>query len=291
MVIVKLFGGLGNQLFQYCFGQYLANQLNTDVKYDVQCDKKSKNFTPRLLGLLSFNIEIETVYNVDIRKMKWFSTGLFERIERKIVQKFPEINKYYFVELDQHNVILSENLTNNCYYDGYWQSYKYLQIIEDKLRTEIIIKEIDNKAQLELIREIGNCQSVSLHVRRGDYISIKVNTKVFNLCSLEYYEDAIAYLLCKYKNSIFFVFSDDIEWANNNFKGDNFRFVTGNEPAMDMYLMSLCKHNIIANSTFSWWGAWLNTNVDKTVIAPKSWYNPNSKFKTKTLIPDTWVRI
>ena len=292
MVVVKLFGGLGNQLFQYSFGKYLANQLNTSVRFDVQTDVILSNFTPRGLGLSAFNIKIDLATNENINEMKFFSNGFFEKVERKVTQKFPSLRNTYFVESLSHRLIEPMFIRDNCYYEGYWQAYEYLTLNEKIcFNSDILAGSNISGNQIELINEIKTTDSVSLHIRRGDYISIKVNSKIFQICTLDYYQNAIAFIEKKIENPVFFVFSDEIEWAKENLRGDNFVFVTGNEPSTDLYFMSLCKHNIIANSTFSWWGAWLNQDRNKIVIAPNQWYVGELNDSFRNLIPQCWIRI
>lgn len=293
MIIVKITGGLGNQLFQYAFGKYLSVKLNTELKFDIQTNYDSSNFTNRSVGLANFNIKLNLASKNEIDEFKYFNNKLFARIERKFVQKLAFLNRSYMVQNSlnpQKNIV---KFRNNCYYDGYWQSEDYFKQIANILQQELKsnFNPVLSEPNRYLLNEIRNSESVSIHVRRGDYISIQLNNSLFSICSLKYYEEAINYIKRKIKNPLFFVFSDDIEWAKENLRGDNFIFVTGNEPADDMYLMSLCEHNIIANSTFSWWGAWLNKNSEKIVIAPKQWYNGKLNKSTKDLIPAEWIRI
>ena len=135
-------------------------------------------------------------------------------------------------------------------------------------------------------------QSVSLHIRRGDYLA-KISLQVLGLMPMEYYTKGIDYISSKKANTVYYIFSDDINWVKENLKIDNARFVSGNIAKThieDLYLMSQCKHHIIANSSFSWWGAWLNDDQDKIVIAPKQWFNKGPQ-DTQDLIPGTWIKM
>lgn len=291
MVIVKISGGLGNQLFQYCFGQYLAKRLNTKVLYDIQTTKNINDFTIRAIGLTYFECQLEIALKKEIKKMKFFTGGILERLERKIAQKCPHFLKPYFVEQATHEILNSNQLKDNCYYDGYWQSYKYLVPIESIIHHEVKLKYPLQVKINDFLNEIINSQSVSIHIRRSDYITIKQNFDRFGICGKKYYENAILYIKKYFADPIFYIFSDDLDWARENFVGSQYIFVSGNNPAEDLYLMSNCKHNIIANSTFSWWGAWLNPNKEKIVIAPKKWYNDKLNNSTIELIPETWIRM
>lgn len=291
MIIVKISGGLGNQLFQYGFGKYLAQRLNTKVFYDFQTIKNYHHFTQREIGLTSYKCQLEIASKDEINKMKFFTHGILERIERKIVKKYPILFSKYFVEQASHIITDSKYLRDNCYYDGYWQSYKYLAPIINILHNEIRLKPAYVEQKIDLINEIENSQSVSIHIRRGDYITIKQNFDRFGVCSKNYYEEAIKHLEENLTNPVFYIFSDDLDWAKENFVGSQYIFISDNNPAEDLYLMSNCKHNIIANSTFSWWSAWLNQNPEKIVIAPKQWYKGKLNETIKDLIPSEWIRI
>jgi hypothetical protein len=147
---------------------------------------------------------------------------------------------------------------------------------------------------LVIASEIKMKNSVSIHIRRGDYLHNKKNTSLYATCNSKYYFEAIKIINSSVEKPFFFVFSDDIPWAKKIFKNmRNFKFITGNCGELsyiDMQLMSLCKHQIIANSTFSWWAAWLNKNDNKIIISPKNWFLKNN-FDTSDLIPATWLRI
>jgi hypothetical protein len=291
MVIVKIWGGLGNQLFQYNFGKYLASQLSTKVLYDIQIINNHRGFTPRDLNITLINIQLEIASKEDINKMKDCTNGFLSRIERKLAQKFPHLFSSFQVESTPHNIIDSHNLKDNCYYDGYWQNYQYLMTMELIFQNEFSLKSPLSENLKESVEKIKSSQSISIHIRRGDYISIKKNYKFYGVCSKIYYENAIQFITRNLFKPTFYIFSDDLSWAKENFIGHQYNFITGNQPAEDLYLMSLCKHNIIANSTFSWWGAWLNQNAEKIVIAPKQWYNGELNKNTVDLIPSSWIRM
>ena len=285
MIVVKISGGLGNQLFQYAFGQYAAEFLNTEVHYDIQTDKDIRNFTARSLHLTKLNLRFEYAKIEEINKIKHFTSGITERIERKIIKLFPFVNSNYIIEDINSNI----KLKNNAYYDGYWQSFKYIPS-QNRYFDNLNYNEFSTDF-VNIIKQIEESESVSLHIRRGDYLSIKKNNNIFHICSVDYYNSAICLIKNRLNNSRFYIFSDDIEWAKENFNSEEYSFISGNEPIIDVYLMSLCKHNIIANSTFSWWGAWLNNNKNKLIVAPKLWFlGPNNNLTTN-LIPPSWIRI
>lgn len=291
MIIVKISGGLGNQLFQYYFGQYLSQKLNTKVLYDIQTIKSISNFTPRALDLSLLNFPLEIASKKDKRKINCFTSGVLDRIARKIAKKTPFLFNKYFVESSLHGTIHYNKLKDNCYYDGYWQSYKYLDPAKTIfLNANNLITSL-TEGKTTLINQILNYPSISIHIRRGDYITVQKNFEYFGVCNKKYYEEAILYIIEKVNNPIFYMFTDDLDWAKENFIGSQYIFITGNNPVEDLYLMSKCKHNIIANSTFSWWGAWLNLNKDKIVIAPKKWYKGKLNSVTTDLIPSSWIQL
>lgn len=288
LIIVKLSGGLGNQLFQYFFGQYLSQRTQHEVKYDLQTNLEIDYFTPRDLGIQKLGFELEFANSIEIKAVKKYTTGYLSRIERKLIQKAPFLNSRYTVENgDVHRYLEIKEMTGIYYFDGYWQSFRFINEL-----SPVSIKNMDlSENLLDVLKYIQSTNSVSIHIRRGDYLSVKENTEIFAQCGLDYYHKSINYFENTYGNITYFVFSDDIDWTKKHFIGDNFVFIDGNPAEIDMFLMSNCKHNILANSTFSWWGAWLNTNSNKQIIAPKDWYVSKLNFKSDKLIPSAWIRI
>ena len=179
----------------------------------------------------------------------------------------------------------------NSYYDGYWQCYEYIDDVKDVLLNEIKIPTDFYSKHNDILNEFNTSNSVAIHIRRDDYINIKANEELFEVCDMNYYEQAMQIIEKKINAPKYLIFTQDKDWAKENFKGKNFEFVEENSAIEDMLLMSMCKHNIIANSTFSWWSAWLNQNPDKIVVAPKKWYKGKRNLTTKSLIPENWHRI
>ena len=181
----------------------------------------------------------------------------------------------------------------DSYLTGYWQSEKYFHHISEVIRRDFTFKSPLSDINAEIASQLVNLNGVSVHVRRGDYASNPKTTAMHGLCSLDYYQASLRYIAERVDNPYVFIFSDDIAWAKNNLEV-NFpcRYISHNqgiESYNDMHLMSLCQHQIIANSSFSWWGAWLNVNPDKIVIAPKKWFS--KEINTQDLIPQGWVRL
>ncbi len=259
MIIVKIKGGLGNQLFQYAYGRYLSLKLNKKLKFDLSFYQQ-QDF--RKFELQCFNVNHSGLINF---KDKIFIKG---------AHHFPKFFNNYLIKESGDNFdspIL--DVDKNYYVDGYWQSDRFFKSIADVLKKDFQIKESLSDANKSLIKTIKNTNSVSVHFRRGDYVSIPAN-KDYNVCTKEYYSKALEIIESKTKDPRYFVFSDDIEWVKNNIKFKHkHTFIDNNvnKSYVDLYLMSLCEHNIMANSTFSWWASWLNQNPKKIVIAPRFW--------------------
>jgi hypothetical protein len=288
MIVVRLIGGLGNQMFQYALARHLAIKTNSVLKLDISdLMKKEKNLnhTHRDFELNNFKIKAEIANSNEISE---FKSKKIRFITKLILKLFPNIN---FLT----SIIIEKKITynkwilkykGNKYLDGYWQSESYFKDIRSQLLEDFTLTNLENDNISDIVKEIKNNDSVSLHIRRGDYISKYSN--YYYTQTPNYYYQAVAIIKEKNPNIKVFIFSDEIEWAKENIQLDvEVFFVKPNKSYEDIYLMSLCKHNIIANSTFSWWGAWLNNNQNKICIAPKNWYK-NPKMKTD-LIPKNWI--
>jgi len=292
MIIVRLTGGLGNQMFQYAFGKSLAEQLKQQIKLDIL---GYKNDLLRTYDLPHFSIKADIASK---HELKWlrneykFLDLLFWTLLKFGVRK---IGRFTIIKEIEPFVRQIDDLSNkeNIYLIGDWQNENYFKKIK-----EIIIKDFSFKTEikgqnLEIANQIAMTNSVSIHIRRGDYILNKETNKIHGICSVDYYMNAIEIIETKIKQPTFFIFSDDTAWVKENFKIKNAVYVTHNSglsAPQDMRLMMLCHHNIIANSSFSWWAAWLNTNPNKIVIAPQKWFVSNL-FNTSELIPKDWIRI
>jgi hypothetical protein len=290
MIIVRLMGGLGNQLFQYAFARALSNEKNDELKLDLNFlnDKTFKeNFTYRDFELDKFNLEFKFATKFEINK---FSNSRFN-------------NLLYKLSLKKNNVYLNERtfnhqnvkFLNDIYLDGYWQSELYFENYNKIIIKDLKFKDV-NKVNNSFYENYlyNNLNTVSVHIRRGDYVK-NLNINAYHgTCDMEYYNKAINLINSKIKNPIFFFFSDDIDWVIKNFgKRYNYNYIdfnTENNNHLDMFLMSKCSHNIIANSSFSWWGAYLNQNSNKYVIAPNKWF-VDSKNDPPNIIPNTWIRL
>ena len=286
MIIVQLKGGLGNQLFQYAAGRQLSEKHNVQLKFDLSflnAEFKNQTHTKRYFELNNFNINAEIASEKEIqaiRKQRWkniFTPIWLKERESDLYNQFCKAGK-------------------NCYLDCYFQSEKYFINISKQIRKELIFRESLTEADwIEIKNRINDSNSVSLHFRRGDYIENPIINEFHGVCSIDYYHKAIKTIAEKVENPYFFIFSDDIQWVIQNFKIDfPTVFIEKKDENMhsDFQLMSLCKHNIIANSSYSWWAAWLNNNENKIVIAPEKWFaNTEKQNKTTDLIPEKWLKL
>jgi hypothetical protein len=285
MIIVRLKGGLGNQLFQYAAGRQLAEKHCVPLKLDLSYLHRGENIThtKRNFELDKFNIVAEIATENEIQAMRhrrWLNfiraVQLKER-KKDIYAQFLKARK-------------------TCYLDGWFQSEKYVSPIAEQIRKELVFKEpLTDNYFIAIKEQIENTCSVSLHFRRGDYVENAKSNTFHGVCSLDYYKNAANSVAEKTKNPHFFIFSDDIRWVMRNFEL-NFPtvFVEKSDENLlsDFRLMSLCKHNIIANSSYSWWAAWLNENENKIVIAPEKWFaNAEKQSQTTDLIPEKWHKM
>jgi hypothetical protein len=276
MIIVRISGGLGNQMFQYAYGRALTLPTNDSLKLDT---------TSVQTGLRSFALDAFTV-NIEHATMSRFKRKWLElKDRRKPASERTIIREVGFT----FNENLRE-LRGEHYVIGLWQSEKYFASIRPQLLKDFTLHKLSSAAKT--IRDtMQKTNSVSIHIRRGDYVSNQSTNQKHGTCSPEYYARAIAHIQKQVENPHFFVFSDDTAWVKEHITiPGNVTFVSDThlKDAEELMLMSFCKHNIIANSSFSWWGAWLNQNAHKMVIAPKQWFLAD--IDTKDLLPTSWLQ-
>lgn len=302
MIVVRINGGLGNQLFQYAAGLTISMRNKSELLLDIS-DLKStkKNETRREFLLSNFNVPIKIATEGDFFSIKITHTknsNLFSRIKRKIfriIESFKPLNKRKFI-VEPYFAFCPEilKIRNSCYLSGVWQSEKYFKEIEDVIRKKFTLKNRPTQRTETWVRKVAECNSVSIHIRRGDYVDVQKTNQLHGTCSLEYYNQAVDLICKKVINPIFFIFSDDIDWVKVNLKINCPLFYVSDKKIPDyeeLIIMTKCKHNIIANSSFSWWGAWLNDNPSKIIITPKQWFNEPSSTSTSDLIPQEWVSL
>jgi hypothetical protein len=293
MVIVKLKGGLGNQLFQYAAARRLSHVLQTTLKMDVSYFETQGL---RDYSLQTFRIKEAFAGAKELAAVKGPSTrGLRRRIFH-LRQKLG-VGYHWTVIRERRVGPLNPRVMNasgDVYLDGFWQSEKYFKDIRHILVDEMTVKHPQDAYNCAMSDLMGRVESVSLHIRRGDYVSSAVQLQVHGVCTLDYYGASASRIAEITKQPHFFVFSDDIGWAQQNLNLDYpVTYVTDNGPERDyedLRLMRQCKHHIIANSSFSWWGAWLGSHPDKIVIAPLKWFG-KTDYDSSDLVPPFWMRI
>lgn len=270
MIIVKLMGRLGNQMFQYA----LAKSLQAAGR-DVAMDSTMLPYDGNHNELGIFPHVAEEMREADPQLVKLIgdcNKSLLCKIKRKAVG-------YKRTHIREQGYAYHPELSglDNVYLDGYWQTEKYFINIEDEIRRLYTFPWIEDLHNRHLAEKIQGCNSVSIHIRRGDYLNAQNAPMHGNICTKAYYDNAIYYVNERVSAPQFFVFTDDAEWARSEYGSRSGYTIVdvnrGGQSFRDMQLMSLCRHNIIANSSFSWWGAWLNQNRDKIVVAPPKWFN------------------
>jgi len=284
MNIVQIIGGLGNQMFQYAFYEALKKRSLDIIKLDVlEFSNYNLHNGFELKSIFSLD---ENTYATENEVKKYKDIFPFFKYRKKINL----LRKSHYIEKKEVSFNKSNLEKINTYFQGYWQNIKYFEDIENELRKQFKFNVNLCEKNENIVKEIEGLNSCSIHIRRGDYLS---HPYYKGICEKEYYEKAIQKVLEKEQGINFFVFSNDIEWCKKNLNLINVIFVDWNNEQnsyIDMFLMSKCKHNIIANSTFSWWGAWLNENKNKTVIMPSKWMN-NKMIMTEDLICEGWQKI
>ncbi|MFZ2621011.1 MAG: alpha-1,2-fucosyltransferase [Minisyncoccia bacterium] len=283
MIIIKLEGGLGNQMFQYALGRNLSLIHKTSLKIDSSYLEKA-NQSQRSLRINNFVMELEEASDKEVASYN----SPFQKVLNKLGLKSKKIIEKSSA-FDPN--ILSQN---NGYFIGHWNNEKYFKANENTIRNDFKLKRPLGKASQEVMKQIISLpNSTSIHIRRGDYVSIKKISDKHGILPISYYENGMIKIDEKFPKTTFFVFSDDIEWVKENFpKKYPIIFVSDTiiPDYEELILMSLCKHNIIANSTFSWWGAWLNSNPKKVVISPQKWFTGTENDKSD-IIPLAWTKL
>src|SRR5437773_3713342 len=291
MIAVRIIGGLGNQMFQYAAARRLSVVHRVPLELDLSGFRTYHLHRGFRLG--HFFLPGEVCF----RNRGYLAALLSERatslvrnglavlglVRRRIVRE----QHFHF---DQEILALGDDV----YLDGYWQSPKYFSEVDHVIRGEFKVRDPLVGKNLEFAKRIEDCPAVSLHVRRGDYVTNSHTNLYHGTCGPEYYTAAEATLRSRLGNVHLFVFSNDPDWAEANLRFESpATIVRHNGPEVDyedLRLMTFCRHHIIANSTFSWWGAWLCSNPSKIVIAPRNWFR-EANHSSADLIPENWIRI
>ena len=295
MVITKLMGGLGNQMFQYAAGRSLAIKHRVPLLLDCffleENSQERDGFTPRSYELDIFQLKASKL--TVSKRNQLFRPSFVQRLSQLF-----GINRFEFYK-EQSAGFNKEwwSLEPPAYIEGYWQTERYFEEFAHEIRKDFTFHGPLGAHNQQIIDHIRQTCSVSIHFRRGDYAHSPATNSIHGLCSLSYYEQAVETIKQRFPDAYFFVFTDDPEWVRDNFTHNSDRMMlvavnSGTNSWKDMLLMSSCRHHIIANSSFSWWAAWLNPSADKMVIAPANWFvSPEMNQQTSDLIPATWIRI
>ena len=282
MIIANIYGGLGNQLFQYAAGKALADYHNVLLKIDTSfyASQKYRDF-----ALDKFHTNYLIASPDDVRMVR--NNGLLSKAYQRLLPVYKRSSLmepcYFFYDGFFRG-------RSQAFISGLWQSEKYFNSINGVIRREFIVKSELVGHLKEKAEEIKNEVSVSVHIRRGDYLL----AKALSALPKDYYDKALSLILQRAGDAKVYFFSDDIEWVKENIDiSTPHEFISGTvakSSIEDFYLMQHCRHNIIANSTFSWWAAWLNKNEEKIVVAPKTWFSHVDN-NTHDLIPKEWYRV
>jgi hypothetical protein len=294
MIIIALKGGLGNQLFQYACGRALQLRQEEKDGDKIALELDATGYAEnngidalRHYALSPFNIQAEMATREEIKRLK-YPYGIFSKGWRFF--KARALRQYYTYFVPR---ILKQE--GDVYLDGYFQTEKYFIDKEETIRADLTLKTpFGPQAQEASMKIKSEAKSVSLHVRHGDMAYDPLTNRYWGTCSMEYYAEALKIMHNKIGDGMkIFVFSDDIAWVKENMTMPypvEYVSAPGIKDYEELSLMSLCKNNIIANSSFSWWGAWLNGNPDKMVIAPEKWTNKEPQ-QYRDIIPSSWLRI
>ena len=285
-IIVNISGGLGNQMFQYAAAYSFAKKKGFELILDISDYKKIKNREFQLKLIFSINNKIAT--NNDLNELLGYKKFF---LVRRFLKKLHWSSDKILIEKPYNFNTKFSDIRNSIYLQGYWQNYNYFSSYKNKIR-EIFMFQALTKEETQLFRNFLHIKNLtSVHIRRGDYIS-KKNKNIFYQLDESYYRDSIGYIESKVDNPHFLIFSDDYNWVRKNLKCSEKKFTLMDftpDTLSHFKLMCLCKHHIIANSTFSWWPAWLKKQTnDKIVIAPKKWLN--GTFQPSGLIMPSWKR-
>lgn len=287
-IVVRLQGGLGNQMFQYAFGRALSMRSGMKLYFDPSPLNPRKN---RGYQLDAF---ILSAKSADSGKIQSLITPHFA-IRKKLWKALKIPFKYADTHVLEKNFPYDEEIASRrdpAYFDGYWQTEKYFSDCRETIREDFTFRDEEALRRHVQYNDVINSNSVSVHIRRGDYVKNPKYRKRLYVCKLEYYKNAIKYLNERFENLTFYIASDDHKWVKDNFKlSEHVRLIESGDALSDFYIMSRCKHNVISNSSFSWWAAWLNPNKDKQVLSPNIWFNPCAQIDFRDIVPESWIKI
>lgn len=289
-IILKLSGGLGNQMFQYATARSITKTKNiiVDLSFLNANNHSNIEFTARGYELNVFkNLRMLRTNRILVRLLRNPGFGY------RLLQFFSKIKPGKVITLRNAIPKSKLNSASLIYMDGYFQEPSLFESIRSTLLNDFDLNHLGKTAAHTIGDIIASTNSISIHIRRGDYLKPSIN-EVHGILPWDYYKNAIEKMNLNVENPIYFIFSDDPEWCVKNIilpPNQQSYFISGNSMYEDLRLMASCKHNIIANSTFSWWGAWLNKNPEKSIIAPKDWFKNTVLNSANKIIPENWIKI
>ena len=280
MIIIKLNGGLGNQMFEYAFGRSIQLSIKDALILDIEAfDESNRNYS---LNNCNLDEEIKIIKGKKFRFLKFLS-----KLNKKLMFKILEFYGLFFWKSSLYKKIDIKKLNinkKNIFY-GYWQSEKYFSKHSNIIKKELLIKTKPTKKALMYLEKITSTKSVCLHIRRGDFVKYNID-----ICSADYYNSSIEKMKNMIKNPVFYIFTDDLNWVKENIKINKNHFTIIDQDLADyetLRLMYNCKDFIISNSSFSWWAQYLSKNKNKIVFAPNKWY-PNG-YRDKSIYLSNWI--
>ena len=278
-IIVEISGGLGNQLFQFSAGRSLSLKHNCNLILDISW---FQNKTNRTFELNNFKLNNYKIINESDTFLNRFKKKLL--LKKNFIPTFKETQFHYMKEFD--------SIQPPCFLKGHWQSILYFKNFQNEIVQELIPNIKFNNDHTNDIKEVNSRESICVHIRRGDYIKSQKTNNYHGTCPISYYKKAVTIITQTCKNPHFYIFSDDLSWVKKEIKLEfPTTYVDNNESTLfDFNLMRNCKYFIIANSTFSWWAAWLSKHDKKIIIAPHNWFNIKN-INCKDLIPKNWITI
>jgi hypothetical protein len=290
MIITRITSGLGNQLFQYALGRSLSLRYGTSLYFDLSYYLQTyETDTVRAFKLDRFSIDYQVLNTSPYLYVSKF-TRLLPNRSLKPVFAFVQEQQFHY------NPLVSQTQSRFITLDGFWQSERYFAEHAATIRRELTFTRTPGPTFEGYQASIAQTRTpISLHIRRGDYVNHPEFSQSFGFVGLDYYRRSTEKMLDMYPDGHFFVFSDDPVWVQENLNlttAHTFVKNTGPDADVDdLQLMSQCRHHVIANSSFSWWGAWLNPDPAKTVLAPQAWFRNKPDWNTMDLIPATWIRM
>jgi hypothetical protein len=283
LITTRIIGGLGNQMFQYAAGKALAARHRTSLELDL-CD--FERYPLRRFGLAAFSVDASVLMTRRCNKLRLWKRRVLGRLPAGLVRTYYKERSFSYDPAWEH-------LGSEIYLDGYFQSERFFSGVAPTLREEFVPRSEGRNLEAVSPDHLQARESVAVHVRRGDYVSDAKTVLTHGVCSSGYYRRALTFMQDCLRAPRFYLFSDDMAWCRENLAlPKDVVCVDWNDgcPEWDLYLMSKCRHHVIANSSFSWWGAWLATHPDQLVVCPRPWFD-DGRLDARDLVPDRWTPI